>query len=207
MSVTIAEDGLDISELGRLVPTIGAVDFAESAGASGPLRLGGRGKDDFRLTATVQLHRIEQYPHWHLSIRATASKDGVVVPREVPTLSEFFGAVVTGLSQPDSVAIFIDGDHIYPRAWWKRGTIELPVPYSREGQPEAELTGVEVSYKAEIEPERVSVSVRGDTFVVLTSFLLPEPIGPDLFAVAVRRSAAIAGRLFDQPTETGADDA
>jgi hypothetical protein len=208
MSIVIAEDALDLSELGGLIPPIGEGDFKAGPGATGPLRLGGRGRDDFRITATVQFHKTEDFPHYHVALWATAEEGGFTPKGDLLTISAFFSAIASGLSESARIGIHVEGEHSYPHAWWK-GAMELPVPLPAvpgESNPDAELTGIEVSYTGEIGTERVSVSMQEESFTVSTEFFLREPIGPDLFAVALRRSGAIGGRLFDQDTRPSTND-
>lgn len=208
LSIVIAEDAFDLSELGRLIPPIGEEDFKVGPGATGPLRLGGRGRDDFRITATVQFHNTEEFPHYHVAILATVEEGRVIPKADLLTIPAFFGAIVTGVKDTTQVGIHVEGEHSYPRTWWK-GAMDLPVPLPSvpgESHPDAELTGIQVSYTGEIGTERVSVGLEDEVFTVSTEFFLREPLGPDLFAAALRRSAAIAGRLFGQDTRPTNDE-
>lgn len=207
LDTLVPQDEFDTSVLSRLIVIEGERDFSE--GVSGPLRLGGRGGDDFRITASVHLHK-SKVPHYHITVRGSVprSKKGVTPERQWPTLETFFETIADGLEDPDEVDTYILTQHRYPRGWWK-GAMELPVPLpSRPGekQADAELTGLEVSYRGESGTERVLLTTSNEDFRVIISFVHSGSMRGDLFSKTLRRATVIGGRLFDQGTHQTEDE-
>jgi len=66
-------------------------------------------------------------------------------------------------------------------------------PGEAESQPDAQVTGIEITYNND---ERAIVSSGADTFDLMTVFKLSHPIVPDLLSVAIDYSAEIGSRLF-----------
>lgn len=202
LTATVPEDAFDASVLSRLFPAEIEGDFSQ--GATGPLRIGGRGKDDFRITASIDLHKTPE-PHYHVWVHGVASKAGVDAKTEWPTVATFFETVAAGLKNPEGVELNVLVEHRYPRGWW-RGGMSLPVPLpgiQGETHAGAELTGLEVSYSNEDGTERVLITSRNETFRVFISFL--SGVQRDLFTIALRRSAMIGERLFNQGTRQTED--
>lgn len=189
-------DDFDAGPLLRVINTDEELDLSKG-GVRGPLRLSGRGKDDFRIEAVVDLHESPR-SHLHISVRGVALKRGIVAKKEWPTLEMFFDAVAAGFNNPDEASVRVLTQHVYPQDWW-RGEMKLPVPLppvSGTTGPDAELTGLEVSYKSESGTERVLLTTARDVFQVLINFYITGPIRADLFHQALQRSAKIGERLF-----------
>lgn len=196
-NITVAEDALDHTVFSAIVGS--EFDLKQTAMA-GPLKLGGRGKDDFRITGTIEFHPTESNPHFHLTVRANALEHPISAKPDWPTVRQFFGMLGAGLREPEDLSGRITGQHVYPRDWW--GGMELPQPLpfgTQANRSDAELTGLEVSYGGETGPERVLLSLAaGDRFMVVTHFPMSGPVRDDFFHQAVRRSAGIGERLFNQ---------
>ena len=166
----------------------------------GPLRLGSRGNEDFRIAGRYIVHSSgdDEAPHHHITVTAV-STGAFKAKKEWPTVSEFFGAIGKGVSDPNP-EIRVFGIHTYPRELWKG--MKLPVslgPNADGEQVEAELTGVEVSFKTDNGTETVLVSGKRDEFIVATIFFLSSNVGPDLFELALNHSSELATKLFRQP--------
>lgn len=186
----------DPSVLASSMP--GLEDKDLTSGAVGPVRLGGLGRDDFRIQASIHLYSAPK-PHYHVTVQGRASRTGFTPKKHWPTLAIFFETVSRGMQDPSDVDTFVVAQHRYPREWWK-GAMELPVPLPPvpgEKPSAAELTGVEVSYKRDGGTDRVLLTSRGDDFRVINTFQLIGPVRPDLFTVALLYSSDLGKHLFE----------
>lgn len=197
VNITIPKEAFDPAVLVKIV---GAEDFDLSTNAlTGPLRLGGvRGKEDFSIRGTVELHETKPYPHYHISVQA-ANTDPMPVKASWPTAAEFFRTIAEGLSDPNAPRIRILGQHSYPREWW--GGMELPQPLpfgTAENRSDADLTGLEVSYRGENGIERVLLSALEERFLVITFFTPATLVSEGFLVDTIKQSASIGERLFNQ---------
>ena len=204
--MVITEGEFDASVLSRLMPWLDEEETDFTKGARGPLRLGGSGKDDFRLRGAIELHEGNN-PHYHIWAQGWVVDEGVTPKTEWPTLKKFFVTVCAGLKQPDIVATRVLAEYRYPRDWW-RFPMKLPIPLPSapgETPPDAEITGLELTYVSDDGTERVLVSTEGDGFQVFVSFVTTGTVASDMFTAVLQRSAAIGGRLFNQGTRQAED--
>jgi hypothetical protein len=200
IDITIPKDAFDPSALARVIPHDDSLDFTTQS-LSGPLRLGGRGHDDYRIVGRSAFHDTDEDKHYHFSVAGYLATKPFAADTDNPTVSEFFGAIVKGISRP-AASILVVGRHAYPRTWWRgTGGLDLPVPLSgptpsAEESTPAQLTGVEVTYD---NSDRVLISAVGDAdFATLTYFVLPD-VASDLFRIAVERSAQLGARFLRSP--------
>ncbi|MFL5383937.1 MAG: hypothetical protein ACJ8GN_15555 [Longimicrobiaceae bacterium] len=204
VDITISKDHFQPSALARVIPYDGEVDLTKGA-VSGPLRFGGRGHDDYRIVGRSDFHGFGDDPHYHFLVRASKASKPFAANRDIPTVFEFFAAIEKGILKHDDPGnvVFVVGRHAYPSSWWRRKVV-LPAPFSEpdaagdkaDALPVAQLTGVEVTYE---NGDRILVSrIDDETFSTVTSLLLPRVV-PDLFRVAIERSAQLGSRFFRRP--------
>lgn len=195
-------DDFDPSPLARKIPSGNPADLSRET-LSGPLRMGGRGKEQYRIVGRSALHNLEGNRHYHFSVTATRASKPFAAPEKSPTLADFYGAIAEGVSSGAKVDVVVAGNHLYPPEWWRRtGGLYLPVPVvpSSEGrvqdEPTAQLTGFEVTYS---DGESVLITRGDEHFFATTMFEPAHPVTADLFNVAVEHSGQIAGRWFGEP--------
>jgi hypothetical protein len=197
LAITIPEDDFDPTVFSDMLGGR-EFDFVHNA-VSGPVRLGGRGKDDFRITAVIERHPTTEDSHYYIVIHATQAQRPVAAKSDWPTTAEFFRTVARGIREPSEVTTRVIGQHAYPRDWWRGMELPQPLPFgTQSNRSDAELTGLEVAYKSDDGPETVLLTARTEVFVVVTQFTLSGPVREDWFYTAVRRSASIGERLFQQ---------
>lgn len=207
IDITVPIDAFDTEPLARLISLEDSVDPAESS-LTGPLRTGGRGKDEFLIVGHTALHKTKQHPHYHIWITASASTEGIRRDASIPKVTDFLRAIAKG-DFNQSAEVYVSGSHRYPRESWKRNdNLNLPVPLSAPGAGDgvvANLTGLVISYQTGDLTETVSIVSAGGDFTISTDFRLNR-VTPELFQEAVEHSAGLGYRLFHQQVEGGRDE-
>lgn len=196
IEVVVSRERFDISHLAKVIPI--EKSELESRTFSGPLRLGGRGHEAFRLSGTTAFYQSPQ-PHYHFIVTGTAIPKRAP-DRSAPSVLDFFAAIAKGIKAGPSTLVSIVGHHVYPPDWWLGEPLPVPLP-PRDGQETgATLSGIEVSYENDPIPNRLSVSAGDDAFYVVTIVYL-DNVSRELFQTAVERAEALAARMFMDPSK------
>lgn len=198
LDVAVDHAEFDPAALAKLIPNPGTEWDLEAHSLTGPLRLGGRGNDAYRLTGSTAVHGTGSGKHYHIRVTGSLEPKPFRAASRLPTVAEFFTAVMKGVRSKGAASVSVMGQHFYPREWWTGDALPVPLP-SRGHDYGAQLTGLEVTYAAESEPERVILSAVDDSFVVLTLFEF-DSVASDAFNDSLRRSAEIGARLFVDPS-------
>ncbi|HEX8319175.1 hypothetical protein [Longimicrobium sp.] len=202
VDLVVPNDVFDIGPLARAIPTEGDWDVSTEA-LSGPLRMGGRGHDEFRISGTSALHGEGGEPHYHFSVYGSLAKKPFKAAKSIPTVRAFFGAIAEGIHGDSKPLVTVVGQHRYPREWWTGDTLPVPLP-ARDGKKDygAQLSGVEITYEGDAGTERLMVSALSDDMFGVATVFQYTRVDADLFGSAIQRSADLATRMFVEPSDT-----
>jgi hypothetical protein len=200
VDVTIDRDDFDPSDLARVIPkNEGTWDLTRET-VTGPLRLGGRGNDEYKVVGRSSLHDTKlSPPHYHISVHGTLAPKPIAAQRGLPSVKEFFAAVRKGIASADSLTVTVIGEQTYPRDWWTGQTLPVPLPPKAAQDEVAQLTGIEISYASDGGTDRIMVTSHPERFSVVTIFSY-DGVVPDLFNEAVQRALDLGARWFVDPS-------
>jgi hypothetical protein len=198
IDLVIDRDEFDVSALEEVIPIPEGYELATQT-LTGPLRIGARGNDEFRLIGTSSFHDTRK-PHYHITVNGTAIRKPTTPKKSAPRVADFFRAIANGIKPTATPSVVVLTQHRFPHDWWRGTALPVPLPPVGGEDHGAQLSGVEITFGSDTGTERLLVSAFGEQFSVVTMFRYKN-VSANLFSDAVHRSAELTARMFQEPSD------